>query len=89
MERVIQSPNEGVMPPERYSVVGSSDLSWDFRLSEVPTGVGTSESLKKPTRVSRVIPTSRVLTKVRSFDYQEFRPKSGILTDLIKRHIWI
>jgi len=41
MERLIRSPNEGVMPPERCSVVGCSNPSWDFRLSEVLTGVGT------------------------------------------------
>ena len=43
MERLIQSPDEEVMPLERCLVVGSSDPSRDFRLSEVPTGVGTSE----------------------------------------------
>ena len=42
MERLIQSPDEEVMPSERCLVVGSSDPSQDFRLSEVPTCVGTS-----------------------------------------------
>ena len=42
MERLIQSPDKEVMPSERCLVVGSSDPSRDFRLSEVPTGVGTS-----------------------------------------------
>ena len=41
MERLIRSPDEEVMPSERCLVVGSSDPSRDFRLSEVPTGVGT------------------------------------------------
>ena len=42
MERLIRSPDEEVMPSERCLVVGSSDPSRDFRLLEVPTGVGTS-----------------------------------------------
>ena len=42
MERLIQSLDEEVMPSERCLVVGSSDPSQDFRLSEVPTCVGTS-----------------------------------------------
>jgi len=42
VERLIQSPDEGVIPPERCSVVGSSDPNRDFRQSEVTTGVGTS-----------------------------------------------
>jgi len=43
MEHLIRSPDEEVMPSERCLVVGSSDPSRDFRLSEVPMGVGTSE----------------------------------------------
>jgi len=42
MECLIWSPDEEVMPSERCLVVGSSDPSRDFRLSEVPTCVGTS-----------------------------------------------
>ena len=42
MERLIRSPNKEVMPSKRCLVVGSSDPSRDFRLSEVPTCVGTS-----------------------------------------------
>ena len=41
MERLIRGPDEEVMPLERCLVVGSSDTSRDFRLSEVPTGVKT------------------------------------------------
>ena len=55
-----------------YPYVRSSDKSWKFWLSGVPTQVGTSDyrkfrqvsrlsgSLKKPARVSGVIPTSGV-----------------------------
>ena len=49
MECLIRSPDEEVMPSERCHVVGSSDPSRDFRLSEVPMGVGTSE---KPEEIS-------------------------------------
>ena len=42
MECPIRSPDEEVMPSERCLGVESSDPSRDFRLSEVPTGVGTS-----------------------------------------------
>ena len=38
MERLIRSPDEGVRPLERCSVVASSDSSRDVRLSEVPIG---------------------------------------------------
>ena len=41
MECLIRSPDEEVMPSERCLVVGSSDPCRDFRLSDVPTGVGT------------------------------------------------
>ena len=47
MERLIRSPDEEVMPSERCLVVKSSDPSRDFRLSEVPTGVGTSKNPKE------------------------------------------
>ena len=47
MERLIQSLDEEVMPPERCFVVESSDPSRDFRLSEVPIGVGTSGKPEK------------------------------------------
>jgi hypothetical protein len=30
MERLILSPDEGVMSPERFSVFGTSDLSQNF-----------------------------------------------------------
>ena len=42
IEYLIRSPDEEVMSSERCLVVGSSDPSRDFRLSEVPTCVGTS-----------------------------------------------
>ena len=42
MECPIRSPDEEVMPSERCLVVGSSDPSRDFRLSEVLMCVGTS-----------------------------------------------
>ena len=42
MECLIRSPDKEVMPSERCLVVGSSDPSRDFRLSEVPTCVRTS-----------------------------------------------
>jgi hypothetical protein len=43
MERLIQSSDEGVMPPERYSTVGTFD-GRDFRpMSGLPTYVGTSD----------------------------------------------
>ena len=48
MECLIQSPDEEVMSSERYLVVGSFDPSRDFRLSEVPMGVGT---FRKPEEI--------------------------------------
>jgi hypothetical protein len=43
MERLIRSRDEGVMPPEKCSVVGTFDPSRDFRpKSGLPT-VGTSD----------------------------------------------
>jgi hypothetical protein len=44
MERLIRSPNEGVMPPERCSVVGTTDPSWNFWPAPepgLPAQVGT------------------------------------------------
>ena len=72
MERLIRSPDEEVMPSEICLVVGSSDPSRDFRLSEVPTGVRTFGKPEEICSVSGVIPTLGVLTKVRSSDYREF-----------------
>ena len=46
--------------------------------------LGLPGSRKKSARESRVIPMSGVLTKVGSFDCQEFRPKSGLSTDVTK-----
>jgi hypothetical protein len=50
MKCLIQSPDEGVMPPKRYSVVGTSGLhpSQNFRLKlELPARAGTSSKLNK------------------------------------------
>ena len=47
MERLIRSPDKEVTLSERCPVVESSDPSRDFRRSEVPTRVGTSEKPKK------------------------------------------
>ena len=70
MERLIQSPDEEVMPLKRCFIVGSSDCQKFRRVSGLPG------SLKKLARVSRVIPTSGVPTKVGSSDCREFQPKS-------------
>jgi hypothetical protein len=43
MERLIRSPDEGVMPPKRCSAVGTSDPSRDFRLPGLLTQVGSSD----------------------------------------------
>ena len=69
--------------PERCSFVGSSDYRKFRQVSGLPG------RLKKPIRVSGVIPTSGVPTKVESSDCREFRPKSGLPTDLIKNSIRI
>ena len=62
MERLIRSPDEEVMPSERCLVVGTSDCQEFWRVS------GLLGSLKKSARVSRVIPTSGVLTQVGTSD---------------------
>jgi hypothetical protein len=51
----------------------------DTPLSELPG------SLKKPAWVPGVIPTLRVLTKVRSSDTRKFRRRSELSADLIKK----
>jgi len=63
----------------------------DAPLSGVPTQVGTFDcrvgTFVKPKEtclVSGVIPTLGVSIKFGSFDCREFRPKSGLPTDLIK-----
>ena len=47
MEHLIRSLDIEVKPSERCFVVGSSDPSRDFRLSKVPTGIGTFEKPEK------------------------------------------
>ena len=78
MERLIQSSDEEVMPSERCLVVGSSDPSWDFRLSKVPTCIGTFGKSKE------ICPGVWGYPYVGSSDpSRDFRPKSGLPTGLL------
>ena len=73
--RLPESPDEEVMASERCLIVGSFDPSRDFRLSEVPTCVGTSG---KPEEIcSGVWGYPYVGSSNKS---QKFRPKSELPT---------
>jgi hypothetical protein len=75
MERLIRSPDEGVMPPERCSIVGTSDPSRDFRRLGLLTQVRTSDC-------QDFRPMSGLSTQFRASDCRDFRPKSGLPADL-------
>jgi hypothetical protein len=92
-ERLIRSPDEGVMPPERCSAIGTSDPSRDFRRSGLLTQVRTFDPCWDfrhmsglPTRVRTSDPCrdfrrSGLLTRVRTFDpCWDFRHMLGLPT---------
>ena len=84
MECLIRSPDEEVMPSERCLVVGSSDTSRDFRLSEVPTCVGISG--KHEEICSGVWGYPYVGSSDKSW---KFRPKLRLPTYLTENPVWI
>jgi hypothetical protein len=83
MEHPIRSPDEGVMPPGKCFVVGSSDPSLKFRQSEVLTVVGTFGKPEKTWSGAQGCPHVRSSDKCRKFRLSE------LLTDPIKSSVRI